>query len=269
MKKTALTGITTILPFDTDYIKVGKDKDTKWNLMDKDGKLISTTWFQSVERNRDGSISTTVIEEKSHKVAPVKFIDVVAMRSFSDVVAIMPPIVMNLVDTGSIKPCDDGRYVATASFYGMKVYITKEGHIYDTNGVKLRILFNTVDTERLNNCLNKLNKKLNFDFDGNEKSFSWSDTIKSKEAIFAFYWVTDDCSVDLGRNTPMTHIRNPKWSDDLKIRADQLMPENIRNSLSKTWNKTPEFMDGSGYSAWTWTFKKEQLEEIISALEAI
>lgn len=47
MKKSQLTKITTILPFDSNYVKVGKNSNMLWNLMDSEGNLISETWFEN------------------------------------------------------------------------------------------------------------------------------------------------------------------------------------------------------------------------------
>ena len=250
-----------VLPFDEEYVKVGKGN--KWNLVDADGNLISDTWFGKISRNTDGSIVTTTARNEE-----VKFVDVGSLKDFSGVSHIVPTFVANLVDSHSVERCDSGRYVAKALFYGMRVYITADGGIYDGDGNKLRILFNTVDTERLNTALVRLNKRLNYDYDSTFRDNTWSYSIQQKESIFSFYWVTSRYSVSCGYSTIYTSGNIEKWTDDFIVRVDECMPEQARKKLTELWG-TPVYKENGEYSNWSWHFGKSDIDRIIDTLNSL
>ena len=77
MKKSQLTKITTILPFDGKYIKVGKNRNKLWNLMDSEGNFISETWFENIEKTTDGAIITKA-EKKE-----MRFVNVGSFKKFN------------------------------------------------------------------------------------------------------------------------------------------------------------------------------------------
>lgn len=255
-----------VLPFDEEYIKVGKGN--KWNLADADGNLISDTWFGRISRNTDGSIVTTTANNEE-----LKFVGIGSLREFREVSRIVPAFVVNLVDSHSVERCDRGRYVAKAMFYGMRVYITADGRIYDSDGHELRILFNTVDTERLNNALVRLNKKLHFDFVSDCTSSDWETTIANKKSIFSFYWVTSEYSVACGYRNVWANSETSKWTDDLIVRVSICMPAEVRERLADEWG-TPEQGGptdnrNGNYTNWTWHFHKWDLDRIINVVNSI
>lgn len=250
-----------VLPFDEEYVKVGKGN--KWNLVDAEGNLISDTWFGKISRNTDGSIVTTTASNEE-----VKFVDIGSLKEFREVSHIVPAFVVNLVDSHSVERCDRGRYVAKAMFYGMRVYITADGRIYDCNDRELRILFNTVDTERFNNALMNLNKKLHFDFVSECKSNNWKTTIANKKSIFSFYWVTNDYAVMCGYRDVFADNGIAKWTDDLIVRVDYCMPADVRAKLTDAWG-TPEYNENGDYTNWSWHFHKSDIDRIINTINSI
>ena len=162
MKKTQLNEITTILPFDKEYIKVAKREDTLWNLMDADGHLISDVWFHEIERTNDGAIITKGPENEK-KDTEMRFTGISNFAKYSEVCEFLPSCVIGLISIESVERYERDGYVARAMFYGKRVYIKKDGRIFDENGKELHIMFNMVDTDRLNNAILKLNKRLCFD----------------------------------------------------------------------------------------------------------
>ena len=81
MTKKNLSKIAEILPFNDKYVLVGKKKYANsktlvWNLMDKDGRLLSDNWFASISKNSDGSIKTEVkTTARAKKVTEVHIVD--------------------------------------------------------------------------------------------------------------------------------------------------------------------------------------------------
>ena len=121
MKKSQLTKITTILPFDAKYIKVGKNRNKLWNLMDSEGNLISETWFENIEKTTDGAIIT-----KSEK-KEMRFVNVGSFKKFNSVRDLVPVSVIGLIDIDTIEPTECSGYVAKAYFFGKRIYIKADG----------------------------------------------------------------------------------------------------------------------------------------------
>ena len=263
MKKTQLTKITTILPFDAKYIKVGKNRNKLWNLMDSEGNLISEVWFDNIERTSDGAIVT------KQKKDEMKFVSVSSFKNFNNVRELVPASVISLIDIDTIEPTECEGYVAKAYFFDKRIYIKAEGSIFDADDNELHIMFNTVDTLRLNNALLKLNKKLHYD--GNyDCEHGWRETIDKKFSIFGFYWIDDDeCSVSVGYNKVDMNSDTKKWTDDLKIRATLNMPKSVREKLIEIWGEPTIQHRGEYNENFTWSFKKDKLEFIIDTLNNI
>lgn len=267
MKKQQLTKITTILPFDSKYIKVGKNRNKLWNLMDSEGNLISETWFENIEKNNDGSIKT--INEKKEEI---KFTSVKSISIYNEIIKFVPAIVMNIVDVDSIERYENGVYVARAYFFGKRVYIKADGRIFDEDDNELRIMFNSVDTIRLNNALVKFNKKIHYNFDStNHHSTDYPDIHKANKTMWGFYWLNEDYRVRASFDKPLVMNGIKKWTDDLKIRMFvKDTPKNVIDELIKKWGSNYAIYDekGDDYN-FTWSFKKDQLELIIDTLNNI
>ena len=251
MKKSQLTKITTILPFDSNYVKVGKNRNKLWNLMDSEGNLISKTWFRDL----------------------------------------VPASVIGLLDIDTIKPTECSGYVAKAFFFGKRIYIKADGRIFGINDNELHIMFNCVDTIRLNNAVYSLNKKLQYNgnFSSTENT-DWETIINNKISLFGFYWIDDDkcsvrigcdnvklsywidddkCSVHIGReNVKLSNVTN-KWTDDFKLRATLNMPKRVREKLTELWGEPETSNVGEFNEHYTWTFTKDKLEFIIDTLNNI
>ena len=276
MNKTQLKLVTAILPFDDKYIKVGKGKkNIKWNLMDKNGKLISSTWFSSLEKNSDGSLTTCVTKRKEK--VEVKFIAPAAITSFDAAVKLVPASVISLVDTGTLEPYNMAGFVAKAKLYGQTVFIKKNGDIYNSNGTKLRLLFNTVDTERLMAAIHRFNKKMHYDY----KSVSdecESDTFQligdNKISMFSFYFVTDEYSITSTFGRAKIQKSAKKWTDQFAIRImGKLLSEDVKNDLNEKFKRegTKYVKDESiskKWEPWTWLFDKDELDKVIAALDS-
>lgn len=273
MTKTDLKQITDILPFDEKYILVGKGSKTskKWNLMDAGGKLISETWFTSISKNSDGSVKTEVRAKYARKAVSTTFISTDSFAKASRVMDIVPVACFSLVDTGTMEPYtgSDKRYIAKAKLYGRDVFIDKNGNIYDSNGVKLRLLFNTVDSERLTKAVRDFNKKMHYDFE-EVKTDSFSEIFKNSYSMWVFYFVTDD----MGFNTTINGITNgtKRWTDDLVVRmfkekTSERVLKAMESALGASKDSKREFSGGEHHFA-EWHFKKDDLEKIIGALAA-
>ena len=266
MKKTQLAKITTILPFDAKYIKVGKNRNKLWNLMDSEGNLISETWFENIEKNDDGSIKT--INEKKEEI---KFTSVKSINIYNEVIKFVPATVMNIVDVDSIERYENNGYVARAYFFGKRVYIKADGRIFDDDDIELRIMFNSVDTIRLNNALVKFNKKIHYNFDSTIYHQDYSEIRDAHKTMWCFYWLNEDYRVRVSFDKPIIMNGIKKWTDDLKIRMFvNDTPKNVIDELVKKWGPNFDTMEtgGENYN-YTWTFKKDQLEFIIDTLNNI
>lgn len=265
MKKSQLTKITTILPFDGKYIKVGKNRNKLWNLMDSEGNLISETWFENIEKTTDGAIIT-----KSEK-KEMRFVNVGSFKKFNSVRELVPVSVIGLLDIDTIEPSDYDGYVATARFFGKKIWIKENGRIFDSNGNELHIMFNCVDTLRLNNAVYRLNKKLQYNgnFSSTEDT-DWRTVIDNKISLFGFYWIDNDkCTVRIGCDNVKLAAGTKKWTDDFKIRATINMPKNVREKLTELWGEPDTKYEGEYNENYTWTFTKDKLEFIIDTLNNI
>lgn len=276
MNKTQLKQITAILPFDDKYIKAGKGrKNIKWNLMDSDGNLISTTWFSSLEKNSDGSLTACVAKRKEK--IEVKFINPTAITSFDTAVKLVPARVISLVDTGMLVPYKTDRYVAKAKLYGREVFITKSGDIYDGDGNKLRLLFNTVDTERLMAAIHRFNKKMHYDYKPISDEYE-SDTFQlisdNNISLFTFYFVTDEYSITSSFGHAKIQKGAKKWMDKFAIRImGKVLPENMINALNEKFGQeavkhTKNDITFATYEPWTWFFEKDELDKVIAALDS-
>ena len=266
MKKQQLTKITTILPFDSKYIKVGKNRNKLWNLMDSEGNLISETWFENIEKNNDGSIKT--INEKKEEI---KFTSVKSISIYNEIIKFVPAIVMNIVDVDSIERYENYGYVAKAYFFGKRVYIKADGRIFDEDDNELHIMFNSVDTIRLNNALVKFNKKIHYNFDSTNHCSDYSDIHKAHKTMWSFYWLNEDYRVSVSFDKPLVMNDIKKWTDDLKIRMIvKDTPKNVIDELIKKWGSNYDTHgQGSDNYRYTWSFKKDQLEFIIDTLNNI
>lgn len=269
MKKTQLNSITTILPFDGDYIKVAKKNDTLWNLMDAEGRLVSDVWFHSIERTNDGAIITKGPDNGKKKDTEMRFTGIGNFAKFNEVCEFLPSCVVGIINVETVEKYEKDGYVARAMFYGKRVYIKKDGRIFDENGKEMHIMFSMVDTDRLNASLLNLNKKLHFD--GNYKAVEdWIGTIDNKVSIFGFYWIDDDKgSLEVGFDQVNLNDSTSKWTDMLIIRATLNMPKEVRDTLIKKWGE-PEYRHLGEYNEnLTWSFTKDKLNFIIDTINAI
>jgi len=269
MKKSTLTGITTILPFDSHYIKV--EKKGKWNLMDADGKLVSDTWFGSISKNSDGSISTETVRRGRAKAVEAKFLDVGSLVNTVKVIGVVPAECVSMLDSGSIVVIHGNpKYVAKATLYGREVFIDKNGGIYDASGTKLRLLFNTVDSERLFKAVRQFNKKLHYESRQLVKSEhgTYKKMIDNKLAMWAFYWVNDEWSIITDHEEMEMENDVRKWTDDFIIRiATDLTPQTVQNTLDKVFGEH-KTRTSDGVENWTWNLKKNDLDKLIDTLSA-
>ena len=275
MNKTQLKQVTTVLPFDMNYIKVGKGKkNMKWNLMDSNGKLISSNWFSSITKNTDGSIITTVTKRK--EVSEATFFNVDSFVQSAELIKNIPIVCFSLVDTGSLVSIKDSRYIAKATVYGKMVYIDKNGEIWLPDGTKLRLLLNTVDSERLFAAVRRFNKKMHYDMKCLEdsKRSTFSELHENKIAAWAFYFVTEDMSMETSYTHPQ--LRNDdvkKWTDNLIFRVREGdLPQSAIDSLNASLGevKKGEPLNFKGHDVWlyTWQLKKEDLNKLISVLDS-
>ena len=276
MDKNSLKQITSIFPFDSHYVKVGKGKrNIKWNLMDSNGKLISSNWFSSITKNADGSVITTVTKRK--EFAKATFLDVDSFVRNVDVVKIVPMRCISLVDTGSLVSIKDSKYIASATVYGKMVYIDKAGDIWLPNGTKLRLLLNTVDSERLFAALRRFNKKMHYDTkpleDGDRSTFESLRT--NKIAAWAFYFATEGLSLETNYSNPQIRDDDTKkWTDDLIFRVrDGDLPQSALDALNAGLGKVEkkEPLNWMGHDVWlySWHIKKEDLDKLIGLLDSI
>lgn len=265
MKKSQLTKITTILPFDSNYVKVGKNSNKLWNLMDSEGNLISETWFENIEKTTDDAIITK--DEKKE----MRFVNVGSLKKFNSVRELVPVSVIGLIDIDTIEPAECSGYVAKAYFFGKMIFIKADGRIFDSNDNELHIMFNCVDTIRLNNAIYRLNKKLQYNgnFSSTEDN-EWETTINNKISLFGFYWIdNDECCVRLGCDNVKLIYGTQKWTDDFNIRATLNMPKNVREKLTELWGEPVKIYAGEYNESYTWTFTKDKLEFIIDTLNNI
>lgn len=275
MNKTQLKQVTTVLPFDAHYIKVGKGKkNIKWNLMDSNGKLISSNWFSSITKNTDGSVITTVTKRK--EVREATFLNVDSFAESADFIKKIPIACFSLVDTGSLVSIKDSKYIAKATVYGKMVYIDKNGEIWLPDGTKLRLFLSTVDSERLFAAVRRFNKKMHYDMkciEDSERS-TFSLIRENKIAAWAFYFATEDLILDTTYSHPQIRDDNSKkWTDDLIFRVrDGDLPQSVIDALNaglgKVEKSEPTKMKGSGVWLYTWHLKKEDLNKLISALDS-
>ena len=276
MEKTSLKQITSIFPFDANYVKVGKGKkNVKWNLMDSDGNLVSNTWFSSIVKNIDGSIVTALA--KRRELAEATFLDVDSFVRNVDVVKLVPMRCISLVDTGSLVSIKDPKYIARATVYGKMVYIDKAGDIWLPNGTKLRLLLNTVDSERLFAALRRFNKKMHYDTkpleDGDRSTFE--SLRENKIAAWAFYFATEGLSLETNYSNPQIRDDDTKkWTDDLIFRVrDGDLPQSVLDALNAGLGevKKAEPLNYKGHDVWlyTWHLKKEDLNKLIGLLDSI
>lgn len=263
MKKSQLTKITTILPFDSNYVKVGKNRNKLWNLMDSEGNLIGETWFENIEKTTDGTIITK--DEKTE----MRFVNVGSFKKFNSVRELVPVSVIGLIDIDTIEPTECSGYVAKAYFFGKMIFIKDDGRIFDSDDNELHIMFNCVDTLRLNKALLDLNKKLHYS--GNyDCVHNWQEMIDNKVSIFGFYWIDDDeCYVSIGYNKVDLDSTTKKWTDELKIRVTLNMPKNVREKLTELWGEPDKMYAGEYNENYTWSFTKDKLEFIIDTLNNI
>lgn len=243
--------------------------------MDSNGNLISTTWFSSIDKNADGSIVTALA--KRHELAKATFLNVDSFVRNVEVVKLVPMRCISLVDTGSLVAIADAKYIAKAAVYGKMVYIDKAGDIWLPNGTKLRLLLSTVDSERLFAAIRRFNKKMHYDMkyleDGERSTF---DAVRAnKIAAWAFYYATENLSLE----TTYGHLqlRNDnakKWTDDLIFRVREGdLPQSAIDALNAGLGevKKAEPLNYKGYDVWlySWYLKKEDLNKLISVLDAI
>lgn len=275
MNKTQLKQVTTVLPFDTNYIKVGKGKkNMKWNLMDSNGKLISSNWFSSITKNTDGSVITTVTKHK--EVSEATFLNVDSFAESAELVKKIPIACFSFVDTGSLVAIKDSRYIARATVYGKMVYIDKNGEIWLPSGTKLRLLLSTVDSERLFAAIHRFNKKMHYEVKYLEDSErSTFDSVRAnKIAAWAFYYATKDLSLETNYSHPQIRDDNTKkWTDDLIFRVrDGDLPQSAIDALNAGLGevKKAEPLNYKGHDVWlyTWHIKKEDLNKLIATLDS-
>jgi len=275
MNKTALKGYTGIYPFDDKYIKVSKNKDTMWNLVDAQGKLVSDTWFSSITRNSDNSIVTQT-NRPNAKPERIVFLNVDTMARSCVLFAKLPSAVFNLVDSDSIEmlPHDtNSKYIAKATLYGKTVYITANGDIYDENGIELRLLLGTVSSERLYKSIWRFNKKMNY----NVKPWSSSllDNVnEAKTALWSFYFITDNLHITTGFDSLKLVDNTTKWTDNIVLRLSPLhTPQSVVDTFKKVFGdyKTSKMKcanaDNGLVTLYDWFLNKEDIDTVITFLD--
>ena len=274
MEKTVLNGIANILPFDENYIKV--EKDGKWNLVDSTGKFISENWFTSITKNQDGSIVTEIRMGRGRtKPTTVKFISTDSFANTVKMMDVVPVKCIDLLDSGSIEVFKDEKYVAKALLYGKTVYVKKEGDIYNPDGEKLRILFSTVDSERLYKAIGNFNRKMHYDFQplvdkSGEFNSTYEGLQETNTSMWAFYWVTDDTwcvKTDFNKLAIGTNVK--KWTDDLILRVFTNLPGDALTKLKHHFGEGEENAKCKGkFENISWHFKKDDLDRIIEVLNS-
>ncbi len=277
MTKKNLSKIAEILPFNDKYVLVGKKKYANsktlvWNLMDKDGRLLSDNWFASISKNSDGSIKTEVkATARAKKVTEVTFLNTESFAKACDVMSLVPVTCLSLVDSGSIEPYKgtDKRYIAKAKLYGQEVFLDKDGNVYK-DGVKLRLLFNTVDSERLFKAAWSFNKKLHYECKPLKESENNLVQLvnDNKVALWMFYWVDESWNVITDHEELAMRNDTKKWTDDFIVRvATDLVPDSVKDLLTKSFG-APEDKETSGVKYRNYRMKKGDLEKIINTLAA-
>ena len=277
MTKKNLSKIAEILPFNDKYVLVGKKKYANsktlvWNLMDKDGRLLSDNWFASISKNSDGSIKTEVkTTAHAKKVTEVTFLNTESFAKACDAMSLVPVRCLSLVDSGSIEPYTgtDKRFIAKAKLYGQTVFLDKDGNVYK-DGVKLRLLFNTVDSERLFKAAWAFNKKLHYECKPlRDDSNSLTELVNdNKTALWMFYWVDPTWCVITDHKELVMRNDTKKWTDDFIVRiARDLVPPSVKDMLTKSFG-CAEDAEMSGVKYTNYRMKKSDLEKIINALAA-
>lgn len=277
MTKKNLSKIAEILPFNDKYVLVGKKKYANsktlvWNLMDKDGRLLSDNWFASISKNSDGSIKTEVkATARAKKVTEVTFLNTESFAKACNVMSLVPVACLSLVDSGSIEPYtgNDKRFIAKAKLYGQVVFLDKDGNVYK-DGVKLRLLFNTVDSERLFKATWAFNKKLHYEC--KPLPDNTSNIVQlvndNKVAMWCFYWVDPTWSVTTDHKELVMQDVTKKWTDDLIVRiARDLVPDSVKELLTKSLGCGDDG-EMSGVKYRNYRMKKSDLEKIINTLAA-
>ncbi len=238
MEKTALKGIKTIAPFDSAYIKVGMKG--KWNLMDKDGNILSPTWFSEIEKGADGYVKVALPASSKAK-APglsLSFSSVSGMGKAAKAIASnLPARAFRFVSPESIEPISWSGFVARATAYGLPVLIDSKGRLFDLDGKReLKFIIDTATTERILSSLRKFNKRMHYEArECKAGHYTYLDTWESKISAWAFYFVSDDKSVCSGRER-IINTGTKKWTDKVVFRVfDNLLPQGVMEKLRKAF----------------------------------
>ena len=270
MEKTSLKQINSIFPFDANYVKVGKGrKNVKWNLMDSDGNLVSPNWFSAISKNADGSIVAKAIVKRV--LSEATFLSVNSFVDSAKNFKTVPISFFSLVDTGSLVPYKTACYIAKATFYGERVFLDKDGNIYDGNGNKLRVLLNTVDGERFYRAIWKFNRRVNYEAAALDPTeWTLQAMADKKQAMLGFYFLNDDWHVDTNFKTMAIGKKTKKWTDDLIVRIVlSVTPESVVAKLKESFGEG-DFKDyGNGIKIVSWHFKKTDLDRIVNVLDSI
>lgn len=238
MEKTALKGIKTIAPFDSSYIKVGARG--KWNLMDRDGNILSPTWFSEIEKGTDGYVKVSLPAPRAKTPGlSLSFSSVAGMgRAAKAIASDLPAFAFRFVSPESVEPISRPGFVARATAYGLPVLIDSKGRLFDKDGKKeLKFIIDTSTTEKILSALRKFNKRMHYETRECEpEHFSYYDTWENKISAWAFYFVSDDLCVCSGRGEHVINTDTKKWTDKVVLRVfDNLLPQGVMEKLKKTF----------------------------------
>ena len=221
---------------------------------------------------KSGILTKTEVKVKhARKAVAATFINTTSFAKASKVMDIVPVACLSLVDSGTIEPYtgSDKRYIAKAKLYGQEVFLDKDGNIYK-DGVKLRLLFNTVDSERLFKAAWAFNKKLHYECKPlRDDSNSLTELVNdNKTALWMFYWVDPTWCVITAHKELVMRNDTKKWTDDFIVRiARDLVPPSVKDMLTKSFG-CAEDAEMSGVKYTNYRMKKSDLEKIINALAA-
>lgn len=171
-----------IEPYDNEYIKV--KKDGLYNLTDKDGKLISDIWFDTLERNSGGGFDVSFkggdgkthsgqymdTAELRHNVeirSLVKHTDILDHIDYSDIILVEP---YTLKRPGMKRGVT---IIANVTYMGDSLLLGKDGKLYTKLGelyTGVQFAISQVDIKRLNKVMDEICLKLNHAVDVSNKS---------------------------------------------------------------------------------------------------
>lgn len=274
MLKTNLKGITSFYPFDSDYIKVAKAKETKWNLMDKNGNLISDNWFSSISKNNDGTIATTFIESIARKchVATATFLNATAIGSSVAFKKIVPLSLISFLDVESVVVLEkSSKYVAKATYYGYTIYIDSKGNTYDLDGNEVSIKISTVEIERLHKAVCRFNKKMHYDCVFRDSANSVQKLYNDNVSAWCFYFITDKLSFSIGyQNNIKVDDDSKKWTNGIIFSIiPELIPESVYSIFIEKLGEPFRKNECNGLKWHFWNIVDYGIDRFINLLDSI